>query len=295
MSASDPFRVDGPAILSVSGGRTSAYMLRRIVQAHGGTLPADVIATFANTGKEMPETLDFVRDLAERWGVAIHWLEYRWRSGEHYFAEVDHATASRNGEPFDLLIEARSMLPNPVARFCTQELKIRTMQRFAWSLGWRDWTNVVGLRADEPRHVANLRARNEGGKDGWDISLPLASAGITRRDVAAFWRAQNFDLRLPNINGATPHGNCDLCFLKSAATIAGIIRDRPELARWWIEKETDHAARPNKQAMSDRGYLQFRMDRPSYAAMLDASQRQENFDFGDLDQRIDCYCGDAAS
>jgi 3'-phosphoadenosine 5'-phosphosulfate sulfotransferase (PAPS reductase)/FAD synthetase len=31
--------------------------------------------TFANTGKEMPETLDFVRDCGEHWGVDITWLE----------------------------------------------------------------------------------------------------------------------------------------------------------------------------------------------------------------------------
>lgn len=60
---SDPFRITGPAIISVSGGRTSAYMLWRILQAHGGTLPSDVHAAFANTGREMPATLDFVQDM----------------------------------------------------------------------------------------------------------------------------------------------------------------------------------------------------------------------------------------
>lgn len=38
----------------------------------------------------------------------------------------------------------------------------------------------------------------------------------------------------------------------------------------------------------------FRIDRPNYAAMLDAVQRQEVFDFGDRDELIDCFCGDAA-
>ena len=58
----DPFRLDGPALVSFSGGRTSAYMLRRILDACGGRLPAGVHAVFANTGRERAETLRFVAD-----------------------------------------------------------------------------------------------------------------------------------------------------------------------------------------------------------------------------------------
>ena len=34
-------------------------MLRRVLDAHGGTLPADVFAVFANTGDEREETPAF--------------------------------------------------------------------------------------------------------------------------------------------------------------------------------------------------------------------------------------------
>jgi hypothetical protein len=47
----DPFKIDGPACISFSGGRTSAYMLRRIQLAHGGTLPADVTCRRYTTGR----------------------------------------------------------------------------------------------------------------------------------------------------------------------------------------------------------------------------------------------------
>lgn len=57
-----PYQIEGPALISFSGGRTSAYLLKHILDACGGALPANVIACFANTGKEMPETLDFVGD-----------------------------------------------------------------------------------------------------------------------------------------------------------------------------------------------------------------------------------------
>lgn len=71
-----PYLVEAPALISFSGGRTSAFMLRQILDAHGGTLPADVHVVFANTGKERPETLDFVQECSERWKVRIRWVEY---------------------------------------------------------------------------------------------------------------------------------------------------------------------------------------------------------------------------
>lgn len=262
----DPFRIEGPALISFSGGRTSAMMLYRIVQAHGGQLPSDLIAVFANTGKEAEETLMFVRDCGERWSVPIVWLEYPDQ-------RVTFETAARKGEPFAAMIGKKKHLPNPVMRFCTQELKIKPMERFAAQQGWDGWDVVLGLRADEPSRLAKMRGTNR--------VMPLATAGITKRDVQAFWKAQNFNLGLPTVNGTTPAGNCDLCFLKGAATTMGLIRANPELADWWVEQEARIGAT-------------FRKDRPPYKAMKEAVLAQRSFDFGDVDQLIDCFCGEAA-
>lgn len=290
----DPFKIAGPALISFSGGRTSAYMLHEIVRAHGGTLPADVLITFANTGREMPETLDFVRECSERWNVNIHWLEYRWSPGGPSYAEVGHNSASRNGEPFDQLILARSMLPNPVMRFCTVELKIRTMNRFArHGLGWEEFDKIVGLRADEPHRVAKMRARGSRSRETGerDVLMPLADSMKTVREVSAFWEARNWGLRLLSVNGRTPDGNCDLCFLKSAETICSTMRRRPETRPWWIGHEV---AAVHRGTMHKPEMALFRADRPSYAQMADMVDRQGDFGFGDLDKIEDCYCtGDA--
>ena len=269
----NPYLIEGPALISFSGGRTSGFMLRQILDAHGGTLPDDVIPVFANTGKEMPETLDFVHECGDRWGVNIVWVEYRHTPGKPTFEIVNHNSASRNGEPFDNLISARSMLPNPVTRFCTVELKIRTMNRFGKSLGWTEFDKAVGLRADEPRHAASIKGRATRSRESGEgeIFCPLADAGITVADVTAFWSRQPFDLRLPNINGSTPLGNCDLCFLKGGATLMGIIRERPNLADWWIKTEMNAAKRATLRKPE---IALFRADRPSYAKMLELSQTQ---------------------
>jgi len=282
----DPFRIEGPASISFSGGRTSAYMLWRILQAHGGTLPADVVVTFANTGKEMPETLDFVQECSERWGVPIVWVEYvgadapadRWRV-------VDHSTASRNGEPFAANIGTKNFLPNPVTRFCTSELKIKAMHRYIRAVhGWDAWTSVIGIRADEQKRVARLSIPN---RDRDERIAPLATAGVTASDVGRFWSEQPFDLRLPNNNGRTMHGNCDLCFLKGPSQLLALIREQPSRAIWWIEQEAQMQGK-SKTVES----AMFRSDRPSYAALHRmATHHGELFEFEDIGLE-DCACTD---
>lgn len=276
----DPFRIEGPAAVSFSGGRTSGYMLWRIIQAHGGALPPDVVPAFANTGKEMPETLAFVRDCEQRWRVPIVWLEFR--PGKQ-FERVNFESASREGEPYEALIRERNYLPNPVTRFCTTELKIRTMHRYLRSLGWTEWDQCVGIRADEQRRVAKMRARGESTEGAFEtMVLPLAEAGITRHDVAAYWRQSPFDLRLPNRDGTTPLGNCDLCFLKGTTRITSIIRERPHLATWW--------ARMEQTMPANSPGAKFHKDRPSYAEMA-AQGRDQRTIFQD-EPLGDCYCGE---
>lgn len=132
----NPFKIDNPTCISFSGGRTSAYMLWRILEANGG-LPNDAKVIFANTGKECEETLEFIKNCSLNWDVPITWLEYQ--DTESKFELVDFDSASRNGEPFEALILKRQYLPNVVARFCTVELKVRTMHRYLKSIGWTEW------------------------------------------------------------------------------------------------------------------------------------------------------------
>lgn len=146
----DPFKITGPTCISFSGGRTSGYMLWRVLQSNGG-LPDDCLTVFANTGKEVEETLEFVRECSLQWGIPITWVEYTEGGGVRV---VDFETASRKGEPFEALIKKRQYLPNPVARFCTTELKILTAVRYLRGLGWEEWDNLIGMRADEPAHLS---------------------------------------------------------------------------------------------------------------------------------------------
>lgn len=282
----DPFKIDGLTAISFSGGRTSGYMLWRVLQANGG-LPDGVEVCFANTGKEDESTLCFVRECGERWGVPIRWVEYR--NDENGFALVSFETASRNGEPYEAIIRKRQYLPNPVTRFCTVELKIHPIHKHLASLGWKHgdgWEHMVGIRADEPDRVAKIRARPSPETVKEMMVMPLADAGVTKEEVGAFWRAQPFDLGLFSTNGVTMHGNCDLCFLKGAHQVLSLIRERPERAIWWAKQEAlSLSSKPDG--------ARFRSDRPSYQQMYDyALSQHEMFTTNIPDFSIKCFCGD---
>lgn len=291
MKLVNPFKIHGPALISFSGGRTSGFMLRRILDAG---IDDDVHVCFANTGKEREETLDFVREVSVRWGVHVVWLERDDGSMfEHHdpgdesarprYRVVTHATASRSGQPFRKLILDRNYMPNPVTRFCTTELKIRVMKHWMLDQGYEHWTNVVGLRADEPGRVANMRAKD--GKERWTVEMPLADSGIGLADVDAFWRAQPFQLALRSWEG-----NCDLCYLKGHKKRERIIRDRPDLAPWWVEGEA-------LIRDSNGRLVPFRSSGPSYATLVELAKRPMLFTDDEMDGEDDlgdCVCTGAA-
>lgn len=260
----NPFKITEPTVISFSGGRTSAYMLWRVLEANDG-LPDDGVVCFANTGKEQEETLEFVRDCEANWNIPIVWLEYK--SDKEKFKLVNFETASRNGEPFEDLINKKNYLPNVVARFCTQELKVLTIDRYMKSIGISEYLTMVGIRKDEERRAAKLSANKYS---------PLVSANVCQNEVQSFWKSHKFDLNLRFANGVTHLGNCDLCFLKGGNQIASLVQDNPDRAIWWGR-------------MEEKIGSTFRKDRPSYLQMIRLAKEQMPL-FSD--ETIGCFCGD---
>lgn len=278
----NPYLITEPRSISFSGGRTSAYMLYHVLQAHGGKLPDEAIVVFANTGKEDEATLKFVKDCEDNWNVKIHWVEYR--PDGVGFAEVDYETASRNGEPFEMVIKKYLKLPNPAQRWCTGKLKIQTMAKFLRHKGFEgslqhlENISFVGIRYDERRRAVKFDRDR----------LPLVNAKVTKEMVGEFWRNHAFDLQLPNLNGVTMHGNCDLCYLKPLSQIQALIREKPERSIWWAKME---------QFVTENGKLDygtgnnFSKNRPTYTEM--ARFNIDQFSLFEIDEEaIPCFCGD---
>ena len=246
-------------VINFSGGRTSAYMTKRLIDEG----LENYIVTFQNTGKEMPATLDFINECDKRWGLNIVWLEYRYGNN---FEVVTYETASRDGRPFDELIaHKKHFLPNQMMRYCTKEMKIETVRRYLQSIGVKEWTSYNGIRYDEPRRwskAKNLPSYQE-------IELPLVKWKTTKDDVLNWWSEQDFDLMLKQ-----PYGNCDGCFLKGKGKLAIIAKERPELLDWWINHEEKSGSTFKKEI--------------SYKQIKEASQSQQQL-FAD-DPSFECFC-----
>ena len=289
----NPYFIDEErASISLSGGKTSGFMIRQILDAHGGILPSWVKVTFANTGLEMEETLVFVQAMSDNWGFDITWLEIdeAWtepgKNGKtkrpYTVKVVDFETAARSGEPFAKIIKQHGSLPNPVNRYCSNRMKSRAFKKYLNSIGWSDWSSYLGIRADEHRRGMKMKGKV---LEGGEIVLPMMDAGHTIKDVSQFWENNDFDLMLPTHGGVAALGNCSLCFLKNGGKKQSIIRERPDLADWWIEQESLAG-----QVADGNGRF-FRIDQPTYATMKSAARNQvQMFEFDD--DEIPCYCGD---
>lgn len=274
--AIDHYKIDGPAVISFSGGATSGYMLWRIIQSHGGKLPGNVVPVFANTGLEHPKTYDFIKACEDNWSVKIRWIEY---SGNNEFVEVDYQSASRNGEPFSSLIEKTKRLPSIWMRFCTGDMKVKTIRRFAHKvLGFTNgYTEAIGLRYDEQRRVSKAKSEYK----SIEKYFPMYHSKNDLKDVEGFWDCQPFKL------GIDKHlGNCVGCFLKSRNTLSRIAIEEPEHLDWWVSAESK---------VLDKGKIQkqerFRSDGTSYKGLIQMAQEQQVFCFPEEDM-LPCACTD---
>ena len=281
----DHYKVPGPAIISFSGGRTSGYLLHHIIEAYGGKLPDDLVVVYANTGRERPETLQFIQNCSAAWDCKVVWVEYDWDE-PHRTKVVTPITASRNGEPFAAVIERKGFLPSVRMRFCTSFLKRDRIAAYARHfLGWKSWHSVIGFRADEPERVRRMRAcdNSTGGERPY---LPLDSAQITERMINDWWEAQEFNLGIPSLAG-----NCDLCFLKGRGKLLHIIKDQPELADWWIQQEENVKDRTNAAGEKCDSMKVFRLGQP-YTGLKHRALTQEILDIDMEDEGYDCFCTD---
>jgi hypothetical protein len=249
----NPYRIDGPAIISFSMGRSSAFMLWSILDAYDGKLPDDVHVVTTNTGKERWESLRFGHECATRWVFDWHLIEYR--NDDLGFERVGLNSASMDGEPFAALIEKKGYVPNRGAPFCSVELKARTTRdyvRATW--GWQNWSTALGIRHDEKLRTLGAIGRNQSGKDPWRNILPMDTAKATKRDVMSFWLGADWRRRIHDRLAADPslprgfdlglldyEGNCKRCFKKHEPKIRRIIRDEQQgrIAHdpWWSEQE----------------------------------------------------------
>ena len=219
-------------VCTFSGGRTSAFMAKFINESEKYK-SFDKVFVFANTGKELPETLEFINKCDKEWSLNIVWLEadviHEKGIGTNYKI-VRYETASRNGEPFSDMLN-KYPLPNNMASNCTRELKLAPINKYIKSLGYKEVYTAMGIRWDE-RHRESNTAKEQ------KIIYPLIyDLKVDNKFIRDWWDRQPFDLKLKDYEG-----NCDLCFKKSLKKRLTIIKERPHLTKWWLDAEKKHSS-----------------------------------------------------
>jgi len=207
-----------PIVVSFSGGKTSAYMAKSLLDIYGDR----VHFVFANTGAEHQETLDFIKRCQDNWNMNIIWIEAkvnhsgRGRGYGTTYTIVDYESASRDNEPFEEVIKKYG-LPSPAYLHCTRELKEQPIT--AWAndnFGRNGYKMAIGIRADEIDRI-NLEVAKKR-----NIIYPLADWGIKLQDISGFWEMQDFTLNIPSYLG-----NCVACYKKTDRKLFTIARENP--------------------------------------------------------------------
>jgi 3'-phosphoadenosine 5'-phosphosulfate sulfotransferase (PAPS reductase)/FAD synthetase len=275
-----------PILISFSGGRTSAFMAKLLME-HEDYYSREKVVVFANTGKEFDETLDFVNECDKRWGLNVVWLEAKVDPEKGVgttFKIVDYEIASRNGKPFEEVI-AKYGIPNKQFPHCTRELKQMPIKKYMQSLGYKEWITAVGIRADEPHRINR-------GSDSNFINPFFPLNDIIKVDeefIRNWWSRQDFDLNLKDYQS-----NCDLCWKKSKRKRLTLIEESPSVSEWWESMEDKYGGDyrfDQREGLSIVDLVEM-AQRPFHKAVDQHELRQSQpsmFD-PDMDMEWDCFC-----
>lgn len=209
---------DKTLVISFSGGRTSGYLTKRLLEEKNKW--KDVFVIFANTGQEHEKTLEFINNCDKKFGFNTVWIEAIAHPGERKTSTakiVDYKTASIDGRPFEDII-AKYGIPWSKAGHCTRELKEQPIKNYLRELGL-DKTNrvmAIGIRADESHRKSKVAEEN-------NFIYPLIDWDIDKEDVLSWWEDQDFDLEIPE-----HMGNCVWCWKKSYIKLVTVMREKPE-------------------------------------------------------------------
>ena len=226
-------------LVTVSGGRSSAMMAYHI---HTSDKYQDYnkAYVFANTGMERPETIEFLRNIQDVWGIPLTLIEGTYsnvmRIGVGYKI-VDWNSLDMNARTFEGAIMHTNKgsydgLPNSEAPYCSDRLKTLPSNKFATEIfNGEKFIKAIGFRREDmPKRISWPEIKEDKAR-----IFPLLTdfqEPIGLQELNSWWNKQSFQL---GIN--SKFGNCELCWKKSDNNLVEIIRTGTRFVQWWEKME----------------------------------------------------------
>ena len=207
-------------VVSFSGGRTSAYLCKLMIEGFGRE---NVDFVYMDTGAEHPKTYEFIRNVNAEFKLNLVCLRIEFSDtlgvGNSY-NEVSIDNIKYDLNPFsEMMIKYGS--PYIGGMFCTDRMKLTSFKKYCDNAyGKNNYETWLGIRSDEPNRLTS--------KKGIRYMAEITDA--EKGDVLDFWSEMPFDLEIPEWLG-----NCVFCPKKSNLKLAAAQRDEPELYLQWLD------------------------------------------------------------
>ena len=201
----------------------------------------DIEYFFCDTHKELPETYAYLKKLEILLGKKIAFLE-----SERGF---DHWLSVNSG-----------FLPSPKARWCTNQLKIKPLEKF---VGEDETISYVAIRADEDR------AGYISTKPNIKPVLPFMKEGLAKRDI--FRIIEDSGIGMPDYYSWRSRSGCYFCFFQKREEWARLSIEHPDL----IQQAKHYEKKDPDTGNSHKPYCRFFHVPPVAAQEIDPAGSQD--------------------
>lgn len=192
-------------ILGISGGKDSTALA---ILMHKQIPEMEYF--FCDTGKELPETYEYLDRIKSRLLININYLS----------AERD----------FDYWLQMHGgLLPSPQIRWCTQQLKILPLEQF---IGNDETISYVAIRADENRVGYISR------KPNIKAIYPLKEMGIDKEGVLRI--LDESGIGLPKYYEWRTRSGCTFCFFQRKYEWVMLAERHPDKFEEAVKYESEH-------------------------------------------------------
>jgi hypothetical protein len=212
-------------VVSFSGGRTSAYLCKIMIDKFGRD---NVDFIYMDTGAEHPKTYDFIKNVNEHLNLNLTCLRLKVNpalgKGNSYTI-VDVNDLKPDLKPFADMM-GKYGVPYIGGMFCTDRMKLTPFTKYCNdTYGKKSYETWLGIRADEPKRLTEKK----------EIKYLAELSDFDKQDVLNWWSEMPFDLGIDEWSG-----NCLFCPKKSNLKLAASQRDNPvEYLDFWLEIKSE--------------------------------------------------------